>query len=115
MNNERIKKIQRNVRKIISDFVIEELPDKDNIFGIINISDIILSPDWKYLDIKVSSFKNSELLCKTLAKYAHIIQRYIWKKIALRITPRVRFRYDNSGEISSWVNKIISEIEEEIK
>ena len=32
MNSEKRKKIQRSMRKIISDFVIEKLPDEDNIF-----------------------------------------------------------------------------------
>jgi len=53
MNKQRIKKIENSIRKIASDFVIEELPDKDNIFWLINISKIKLSPDWKYVDIIV--------------------------------------------------------------
>jgi len=37
MNNDKKKKIESNVRLIVSDFLMKDLPDHDNIFGIINI------------------------------------------------------------------------------
>ena len=114
MNTDRQKKIQKIIRKILSDFISQELPDEDNIFGIINISDITLSPDGSYVDINVSSFVKQELLTKTLAKSAYIIQRHIGKKIWLRQNPKVRFRYDDSGAIWAEVNEVISEIDKEI-
>ena len=115
MDKNRQKKIERNIRNIVSDFITKELPDEDNVFGIINISEIILSPDGSYVDIKVSSFVNQDLLTKTLAKSAYLIQRYIGKKIGLRMNPKVRFRYDKSGETWAEVNKVISEIDKEIE
>jgi len=114
MEQNRKKKIERNIRNIVSDFITWELPDEDNIFGIINISDIVLSPDGSYVDIKVSSFVKQDILCKTLAKSAYIIQKHIGKKIGLRMSPKVRFRYDNSGEIGAEVNEVITEIDKEI-
>lgn len=114
MEKNRQKKIERNIRNIVSDFITWELPDEDNIFGIINISDIVLSPDGSYVDIKVSSFVKQDILCKTLAKSAYIIQKHIGKKIGLRMSPKVRFRYDNSGEIGAEVNEVITEIDKEI-
>jgi len=98
MEKNRKKKIERNIRNIVSDFITGELPDEDNIFGIINISEILLSPDGNYVDINVSSFIKQELLTKTLAKSAYLIQRHIGKKIGLRMSPKVRFRYDDMGK-----------------
>lgn len=115
MDKNRQKKIERNIRNIVSNFITRELPDEDNIFGIINISEIILSPDGSYVDIKVSSFVNQDLLTKTLAKSAYLIQKYIGKKIGLRMSPKVRFRYDESGETWTDINKVISEIDKEIE
>jgi len=77
MSTERLKKIEKIIRNITSDFISKELPDEDNIFGIINISEVILSSDYSYVDIKVSSFVKQDLLTKTLAKSAYIIQRHI--------------------------------------
>lgn len=119
MNNDKKKKIESNVRLIVSDFLMKDLPDHDNIFGIINIWDILLSIDGSYLDIYVSSFVKKEELAKTLAKYAYLIQRTIWKKLSMRQNPKVRFRYDDSWEIwevvTNQINKLdIEEMEEKI-
>ena len=77
MNTNKRKKLEQIIRVIVSRFITEELPDNENIFGLINISEIILSNDGSYLDIHVSCFQNSETLTKVLAKYAHIIQKHI--------------------------------------
>jgi len=119
MNNDKKKKIESNVRLIVSDFLMKDLPDHDNIFGIINIWDILLSIDGSYLDIYVSSFVKKEELAKTLAKYAYLIQRTIWKKLSMRQNPKVRFRYDDSWEIwevvTNQINKLdIEKMEEKI-
>lgn len=115
MKKDRQKKIEKIIRKIVSNFISQELPDEDNIFGIINISKIKLSTDGSYVDIIVSSFIKKNILCKTLAKYAYIIQRHIGKEIGLRMNPKVRFRYDDTGRIGTEINKVISEIDKEIK
>ncbi len=103
--------IQREAREIVWRFIVEELPDSENIFGIINISDIIISPDGSYLDVCVSCFNKEELLTKTLAKYAYIIQRYIWKKMWMRLNPKLRFRYDDSWEVWQEITNQINALE----
>ncbi len=115
MNKDRQKKIEKIIRKITSDFISQKLPDEDNIFGIINIWEIILSIDWSYVDIYISSFVHQESLAKILAKSAYLIQRNIGKKIGLRNNPKVRFRYDDSWRIWSQINETISEIDDEIQ
>lgn len=115
MSTERLKKIEKIIRKITSDFISKELPDEDNIFGIINISEVILSSDYSYVDIKVSSFVKQDLLTKTLAKSAYIIQKHIWKEIWLRKSPKVRFRYDDTWRTGAEINTVISWIDKEIK
>ena len=114
MEKNRQKKIEKIIRRITSDFISQELPDEDNLFGIINISEIKLSPDGSYVDIIVSSFIKQDILCKTLAKSAYIIQRHIGKEIGLRMSPKVRFRYDDTGRVGAEVNEVISEIDKEI-
>lgn len=114
MNSEKRKKIQRSMRKIISDFVIEKLPDEDNIFWIINISDILLSSDGSYLDVHVSCFIQQEMLTKTLAKHAYMIQRIMGKELHMRMNPKVRFRYDDSWKIWDEITKTINTLKIEL-
>lgn len=111
MNREKRKKLEQVIRVIVSRFITEDLPDNENVFWIINISELILSTDGSYLDVKVSAFNNQDLLTKTLAKYAYIIQRSIWKEVGMRINPRVRFRYDDSGSIGQEITKEINAID----
>ncbi len=108
MNQHRKEKVQNISRKIIADFINQDLPDEDKIFGLINISEIILSSDYSYLDVYVSAFYKKDLLTKTLAAHAHKIQKLIWKDIGLRKSPKVRFRYDTMWEISSKIQTEIN-------
>ncbi len=111
MNTDKRKKLEQIMRVIVSRFITEELPDNENIFGLINISAIILSPDGSYLDIHVSCFNNPETLTKVLARYAYIIQKHIWKEVWMRVNPRVRFRYDESWELWQNITKEINKLD----
>ncbi len=111
MNTDKRKKLEQIIRVIVSRFITEELPDNENIFGLINLSEIILSSDGSYLDIQVSCFNNPETLTKVLAKYAHIIQKHIWKEVWMRVNPRVRFRYDESWELGQTITTEINKLD----
>ncbi len=113
MNEHRREKIQNISHKIIAQFLSQDLPDEDKVFGIINISEIILSSDYSYLDVYVSSFNNPEKLTKILALHAYKIQRIIWKEIWLRKSPKIRFRYDEKWEIWSQVQSKINTLDTE--
>ena len=96
MNIERIKKLESIAKQLISSYIFEELEDQEQIFGIITIVKVKISSDISYIDIYVSSLKNSVILTKTLAKHNYNIQKRFNKKINIRKLPRIRFRYDDS-------------------
>ena len=100
MNKDRIKKLESLVFDLAWTFLIEEIKEIEEDFWIINITWVKLSSDTSYLDIYVSAFKNQDKLTKTLSDYAHPIQRFLNKKLSLRVIPRVRFRYDEQWEIA---------------
>ena len=98
MEETRLKRLESLSREVISKLIFEELPDSENNFGIITITDIVISPDLSYLDVWVSAFKNQEILAKTLAKYNYQIQARYNKMMNIRKLPRIRYRYDDKGE-----------------
>jgi len=110
MNKQRLEKLESLSKKIISEFFLEELREIEEEFSLINISKIKISSDLSYLDIFVSSFKNWEILCKTLASYAPEINRKLVKNLDIRKIPRVRFKYDESWEISSEILNTINNL-----
>lgn len=110
MNKERIKKLESISKEIISNLILEELPDDENIFWIITVTKIVISSDLSYLDVWVSAIKNWELLTKTLAKYNSWVQSRYNKQIDIMKLPRIRYRYDNRGEIWQSVCEAINKI-----
>lgn len=98
MKQDRLKKMNAGLKEIVGNCILEHTLEIQSDFWLITVNDIEMSPDMSYLDIYVSSLKNNERLCKTLANYAQIIKENINKHITLRKTPIVRFRYDKEME-----------------
>lgn len=111
MNQERIKKLERTSKELVSKFIFEEMWESEIDFWLITVTWVKISSDLSYLDIYISCFKNNEILAKTLAKHAYIIQKKLNKSILIRKLPKIRFRYDEDWEISQ---KICQAIEKEI-
>jgi len=111
MNNERIKKLERVSRELITSFIFEELDDTELTFGIITVTWVKISSDLSYLDIFVSSLLNWEILPKTLAKHNREIQWRFNRALKIRKLPKIRFRYDDSGavwqNVCDTINKVI--------
>ena len=110
MNEQRVKKLESLILEQASTILVEELKEIESDFWLINITWAKLSNDLSYLDIFVNSFKNKEILTKTIAPYAPNVQRKIYKKIAIRKLPKLRFRYDESWEISQDIIKTINNL-----
>ncbi len=110
MNQERIKKLERVSRELVTQFIFEELDDAELTFWIITVTWVKISSDLSYLDIFVSSLLNWEILAKTLAKHNREIQGRLNKALSIRKLPRIRFRYDNSWAIWQEICETINEI-----
>ena len=108
MNIDKLKKLESIIKQKISTFIIERLSDNDNIFWIITITSVQISTDLSYSDIYISCFKNKNKLTKVLATYAYAIQKELNKSIKIRKIPRIRFKYDESSELTFKVEKQIN-------
>lgn len=115
MNKERLKKLEATSHKVLSDIIFEETSEIWVEFGLITITEIVISPDLSYLDVWVSAFKNEEILAKTLAKKNHIIQGRYNRAINIRKLPRIRYRYDKKGKIWQEIWQKINEVTEDLK
>lgn len=108
MNNEKLKKLESIIKQKISLFIVEKLKDSDDIFWIITITNVETSADLSYSDIYVSCFENNNTLTKVLATYAYHIQKDLNKSIWIRKIPKIRFKYDESSELTFEVEKQIN-------
>ena len=110
MKIERLKKVESISKRLISEYLIQDFQELSVDFGIITVLWVKISQDLSYLDVYVSSLKNEDLLAKSLADSAHQIQRLLWKKIDFIRVPKVRFRYDDTGESSFQIYQTIQEL-----
>lgn len=110
MKQDRLIKAQSISKQLVSRYIITELRDLINTHGIITITEVIISSDLGYMDIYVSCMIWKESLTKSLSEYAHIIQRVLWKEIAFVKVPKVRFKYDTSGQDSSEIYTTIKNL-----
>jgi len=106
-NHSRLEKV---AKKVLSEIIHNVMQEQESDFGLITVTDCRVSPDKSYLDVFVSSFKNNEILPKTLAKHGFDIQRQANRIIDVRRVPKIRFRYDESGQESSNLTSIINEV-----
>lgn len=111
MKSDRLKKMNALLKEIVGNCVLEETLEIQNDFWLITINSVSLASDMSYLDVFVSSLKNGEILCKTLANYAQAIKEAVNKKITLRKTPIIRFRYNNEMEFSTNLINTINSLE----
>ena len=101
MKEERRKKGQEIAREIIARYIIEELGESTEEYGIITVTQAVISQDMSYLDAYVSCLKNTESLTKFLAASARDIEKILCKKLAIMKITRIRFRYDHQGKNSA--------------
>lgn len=111
MNQDKLKKMNSLLKEIVANSLLEETLEIQSDFWLITINEVRLAPDMSYLDIFVSSIKNQDKLCKTLANFAQITKEAINKKITLRKTPIVRFRYKSEMEFATDLIQKINSLE----
>lgn len=111
MNEQRRKKLESVAKQLVSNYIFNFLEDSEKEFGIITITGVHISNDLSYLDIYVSCFKNQESLPKTLAQHNHEIQHAFNKSVPLRKYPKIRFRYDQKGQIGQDICNTINSLD----
>ena len=111
MKQERLTKAQSITKKIIWEFIITQLQNLSATHGIITVTNTEISNDLSYIDIYVSCLLSPETLCKSLSEHGNEIHRILGKKVWFIKVPKVRFRYDTTGEDSSKIYDTLKALE----
>jgi len=111
MDSQRLKKVENVAKKVVSASIREVLTEEESkMFRLVNVVGAKLSPDVSYLDVYVSSFLNPDKLTKALAGHANSIEKELFHELAMRKHPKLRFRYDDSGAVSSEIIDTINSL-----
>ena len=110
-NENRLNRINEELRKEISNIISFELKNPDAT-GLISVTKVKVTPDLKYAKVYVSMLnsKSNEKTLEALKKSAGYIRSGIAKKINLRITPELVFDEDNSMEYGMKIDSILKDL-----
>lgn len=110
LRNERVRK---TLMKEIADILQREIRDS-RISGVISIMDVEVSHDNSYAKVYYSVFgadaEAKEKTIEAIKANTSKIRYEVGKRIRLRLTPELRFIYDDSMDRASKVNDILGKI-----
>jgi len=110
LRNERVRKA---LMKEIADILQREIRDS-RISGIVSILDVEVSHDNSYAKVYYSVFgggeEAKEKTIEAIKQNTPKIRHEVGKRIRLRLTPELRFIYDESIERGAKVNEIIEKL-----
>ena len=113
MNGIRSEKVGDLIKKEIS--LILNTKIKDERFKLININAVKVSKDLSVATVYYSIIGSStddldQLLEKAFAKFAGMLRSELSKEIKIRRVPKLVFRYDESIEYASKIEKLLESI-----
>lgn len=110
-NENRLNRIDEELRKEISNIISFELKNPDAT-GLISVTKVKVTPDLKYAKVYVSllNSKSEEKTMEALKSSAGFIRSLIAKRINLRITPELVFEKDDSMEYGMKIESILKDL-----
>ncbi len=110
-NNNRLNRIDEELRKEISNIISFEIKNPDAT-GLISVTKVKITPDLKYAKVYISMLnsKSKEKTLEALKKSSGYIRSEIAKRINLRITPELVFEEDDSMEYGMKIDSILKDL-----
>lgn len=112
MNQIKLKRIESELNKTISDILLEE--STDELMKSITITGSEVSADLSFAKVYFTSLNEMDhkSLEKEMDEASDFIRKFVAEKMDLRQTPKLKFVYDESIEYGSKIERILSEIHE---
>ena len=110
--NTRGEKIKKALIKEISRIIQQRVKDP-RIEGIISVTDVDLSVDYRYAKVYISIYGNKEqkeTVMEAIEESAPFIRKEVGKSIRLRHTPELKFYLDESLEKGKKLIDLIDKI-----
>lgn len=113
MNAIKLKKIEAELVRVISDILYNEA--NDSLLKTITITGCEVSNDLSFAKVYFTSLTDMDhtKLVKEMDEAAGYIRGNVSNMIQLRYTPKLKFYYDDSIEYGNNIEKILNKIHEE--
>lgn len=110
MNQIKLKRIESQIIKEVSDIIMNEA--RDNSIKDITITGCSVTNDLSFAKIYFTTLKDKKEVLKDLEEASGFIRGELAERIEIRHTPKIKFVYDESIEYGKKIESIINEIHE---
>ena len=111
MPSKKLGRINEDIRLVLSE-ILRDVKDPRVQQGMISVTAAEATGDLKYCTVYVSVFglKSEKDFMKGIKSASGWLRRELGNRLALRNTPELVFRLDNSIEQGAHINKLIAEV-----
>lgn len=112
MKFSRTNRISEEIRKLISNLIMNELKDP-RVSKLTSVTHVETTGDLRYSYVYISAYDNHDKLLETieaLNKAKGFIRKEIGKNLKLRYTPEPIFKLDDSIKQGVYMSKLIKEV-----
>lgn len=112
MSSRRMLKVNELIHEEISDILQKKI--KDPRVGFVTVSDVIVSDDLRYAKVFITVYGSEEQKSQSLVGLAQargFVRRELGKRIRLRYTPEIIFKFDDTLERSTRIMELLKEID----
>jgi ribosome-binding factor A len=101
--------VGENVRDALVEVIRFDLKDVN--FGLASINEVEVSPDLHFARVYVSGFKEEEAraVVEALQERRGRIRSFLGKRIRLRYTPELDFRYDDTAATAGRIEALLKD------
>ncbi len=111
MVSRRVERVATAIKEEVSTIIQEEV--KDPRIGFITVTDVELSEDLRHAKVFISVYGNESEKVKALkglSSAAGFIRSQMGKRIKLRYTPEIVFKWDRSIERGAHIEELLRKI-----
>ncbi len=113
MQENRLNRINSEIKKAISDILANEIRDP-RLSGIISVTEVKTTNDLSHCFISVSIYEQDKVKAErsfnTLQHSARYIRKLLSSRVEMRIVPLLHFKLDNSFEIDEKMGKLLDSL-----
>lgn len=112
-----MQKVNEELKREISKIISLELNNTALKKGLISVTKVDTTPDFRYARVYVSMINigNKKEALKALKKTSGFVRTEIAKKVNLKYTPEIIFEFDESIEYGDRIDNILKEITKDLK
>lgn len=113
-NEARLNRINEELKRELSSVISYELKNP-NVTGMISVTRVKITPDFKYAKVYVSilNSKNVDKTMEGLKESSGFMKSRLAKTINLRVTPELVFELDDSLDYGEKIDSILKELKKE--